>query len=101
MMARRAALVALLAAAALQSPVRAHLGSPDVFLESHAGPYRLLVTVRPPIAIPGVADVDVLTTSGDVREVHIVPLPLTGDGAKFAPVPDRAARSRSEEHTSE
>ena len=96
MMARRAALVALLVAAALQLPARAHLGSPDVFLESHAGPYRLLVTVRPPIAIPGVADVDVLTTSGDVREVHIVPLPLTGDGAKFAPVADRAARSQDD-----
>ena len=93
MMARRTAVVVLLVAAALQSPVGAHLGSPDVFLESHAGPYRLLVTVRPPIAIPGVADVDVLTTSGDVREVHIVPLPLTGDGAKFAPVADRAVRS--------
>ena len=83
----------LLMTAALHSPVGAHLGSPDVFLEGHAGPYRLLVTVRPPLAIPGVADVEVLTTSEDVREVHIVPMPLRGDGAKFAPVPDRAVRS--------
>jgi hypothetical protein len=52
-----------------------------------------LVTVRPPHAIPGVADVEVLTTSEDVRDVHIVPLPLTGAGAQFAPVPDRATRS--------
>ena len=88
-----AAIAAALMIAALQWPVRAHVGSPDVFLDSHAGPYRLLVTVRPPLAIPGVADVDVLTTSEDVREVHIVPLPLTGAGAKFAPVPDRAVRS--------
>ena len=79
--------------ALLQSPAGAHLGSPDVFLEGHAGPYRLLVTVRPPLAIPGVAGVEVLTTSEDVREVHIVPMPLRGDGAKFAPVPDRAVRS--------
>ena len=70
-----------------------HIGSPDVFLEGHAGPYRLLITVRPPIAIPGVADVDVLATSDDVHEVHIVPLPLGGAGAKFAPVPDRAVQS--------
>ena len=84
---------ALLTIAALPAPARAHLGSPDVFLEGNAGPYRLLVTVRPPLAIPGVADVEVLTTSDNVREVHIVPLPLRGDGAKFAPVPDRAVRS--------
>ena len=45
------------------------------------------------MAIPGVADVEVLATSDDVREVRIVPLPLTGAGAKFAPVPDRAEQS--------
>lgn len=88
----RVALVLVLAAS-LQLPVRGHVGSPDVFIEGLAGPYRLFVTVRPPVAIPGVADVEVLTTSDDVREVHIVPTPLTGDGARFAPVPDRAVRS--------
>ena len=72
---------------------RAHVGSPDVFLDGLAGPYRVLVTIRPPYAIPGVADVEVLTTSDDVREIHIVPLPLTGPGAEFAPVPDLASRS--------
>lgn len=86
-------LVLLLIATAFQSQTEAHVGSPDVFLEGHAGPYRLLVTVRPPTVIPGIADVEVLATSDDVREVRIVPLPLTGDGAKFAPVPDRAERS--------
>ena len=90
---RSALVAALLLATVLQWPARAHVGSPDVFLEAQAGPYRLFVTVRPPHAIPGVADVEVLTTSDDVRDVHIVPLPLTGDGAKFAPVPDRAVRS--------
>ncbi len=89
---RRAAIV-LLIATAFQSHPGAHVGSPDVFFEGHAGPYRLLVTVRPPQVIPGVADVEVLATSDDVREVRIVPLPLAGDGAKFAPVPDRAERS--------
>jgi len=77
----------------LQANVSAHIGSPDVFLESLAGPYRLLVTVRPPTVIPGVADVEVLATSDDVKEVRIVPTPLTGVGAQFAPVPDRAVRS--------
>jgi hypothetical protein len=73
--------------------LEAHVGSPDVFLDAAAGPYRLLVTVRPPHAIPGVADVEVRATSGDVQDVRIVPLPLTGPGAQFAPVPDRATRS--------
>ena len=49
--------------------------------------------MRPPYAIPGVADVEVLATSDDVRDVRIVPLPLTGPGAQFAPVADRAERS--------
>jgi len=73
--------------------VEAHVGSPDVFLDASAGPYRVLVTVRPPHAIPGVADVEVRSTTADVRDVRIVPLPLTGPGAEFAPVPDRAVRS--------
>lgn len=89
----RIAIALLLAAIAPQPRASAHVGSPDVFVESHAGPYRLLVTVRPPHAIPGVADVEVLTTSDDIREVRIVPLPLTGPGAQFAPVADRAERS--------
>ena len=87
-------LLLLLVAIAFQSHTGAHVGSPDVFLEGLAGPYRLLITVRPPQVIPGVADVEVLATSDDVREVHIVPLPLAGAGAKFAPVPDRAVPSK-------
>jgi len=71
----------------------AHVGSPDVFLDAQAGPYRLLVTVRPPYAVPGVADVEVLTTSPDIDDVRIVPLPLTGPGARFAPTADIATRS--------
>ncbi len=92
---RRVAAIAALCLA-LQIPAGAHVGSPDIFLETSAGPYRLLVTVRPPYAIPGIADVEVRATSDDVRDVRIVPLPLTGDGARFAPVPDRAERSRED-----
>jgi hypothetical protein len=87
------AFVSLACIIALQSRPSAHVGSPDVFLDGLAGPYRVLVTIRPPYAIPGVAEVEVLTTSDDVREMHIVPLPLTGEGAQFAPVPDVARRS--------
>jgi hypothetical protein len=31
-------------------------GSPDVFFEGQAGPYKLLVTIRPPQVVPGVAE---------------------------------------------
>jgi hypothetical protein len=77
-----------LLAAAL--PVAAHVGSPDVFYEGEAGPYRLLVTVRPPQVVPGVADVEIRSASADVRQVHIVPLILGFKGAQYAPVPDVA-----------
>ena len=88
-----AGLVAIAVIVALPSHAAAHIGSPDVFLDGQAGPYRIFVTIRPPHAIPGVADVEVLTTSDDVHEIRIVPLPLTGPGAQFAPVPDVASRS--------
>ena len=74
----------------------AHVGSPDVFYEGNAGPYRLLVTIRPPVVIPGVAEVEVRSTSNDVREVRVVPLPLRGPGAKFAPTPDVAQPSKDD-----
>jgi len=40
---------------------QAHVGSPDIYAEGAAGPYRLLVTVRPPLVIPGVAEIEVRT----------------------------------------
>jgi hypothetical protein len=95
------ATVVLCAAIAGATSVTAHVGSPDVFLEGRAGPYRLLVTVRPPHAIPGVADVEVQTPGGpgeDVDEIRIVPLPLAGLGAQFAPMPDVALRSHDDPH---
>jgi len=90
-------LAAALLAACASAGVSAHVGSPTVFLDGMAGPYRLLITVKPPYAIPGVAEVEVLSTD-DVREVRIVPLPLTGPGAQFAPVPDVAKRSAADPH---
>ena len=84
------------ALALLTNPVAAHVGSPDVFLDAQAGPYRALVTVRPPYAIPGVADVEVLVTTPGVSQVRVVPLPLTGPGASLPPVPDVAVRSAAD-----
>src|SRR5207245_7298932 len=88
-------LIWILVAAFVLAPraASAHIGSPDVFLDARAGPYRVLVTVRPPRAIPGVADVEVLSPANELTRVQIVPLPLTGPGAQFAPTPDVAVRS--------
>jgi hypothetical protein len=79
-------LFALVIAAAAQ----AHVGSPDVFFEGRAGPYPVFVTIRPPAAIPGTAEVEVRVREGSPARVRVTPTPLTGDGAKFAPAPDLA-----------
>jgi hypothetical protein len=92
----RTAIAALAAAAAAPHMAAAHIGSPDVFLDGQAGVYRLFVTIRPPRVIPGVADVEIFTNDLDVRDVRIVPLPLTGPGAQFAPASDLASRSTGE-----
>lgn len=88
------ATVLVILAAAI--PLAAHVGSPDVFFEGAAGPYRLFVTVRVPEVIPGVAEIQVRSESNDVREIQIVPLRLTGQGSQFAPTPDTAQRSQED-----
>ena len=74
----------------------AHVGSPDVFYEGAAGPYRLLVTIRPPVVVPGVAEIEIRAATPEVHSVHIVPMPLSGPGARFAPTPDLATRSKED-----
>ncbi len=87
-------LFACLAAMAL--PAAAHVGSPDVFYEGNAGPYRLLITIRPPQVVPGVAEIEIRSASPDVRAIHIVPLRLGYRDAQFPPVPDLAKPSRED-----
>jgi hypothetical protein len=81
---------ALCLAAALLAPqgARAHVGSPDVYADGSAGPYRLAVVIRPPLVIPGVAEVEVRAESPGVRSIAITPLALVGDAAKYPPTPD-------------
>lgn len=78
---------------ALPSPASAHIGSSEIFYESDAGPYKLFVTIRPPEVIPGVAEVSIRAAATDIQQLRIVPLPLSGEGARFAPVPDLAVRA--------
>jgi hypothetical protein len=76
----------------------AHVNSPDVFYDGYAGPYHLLVTLRPPAVVPGVAQVQVRSVSNDVNEINIRPLRMIGVGAKMAPLPDPAKRSKDDLH---
>jgi hypothetical protein len=71
----------------------AHVGSPDVYFEGKAGPYSVRVVVRVPPVIPGVAEVEVRTLSGNVTTVTMVPLRIQGLGAELAPVPDVGQRA--------
>lgn len=73
----------------------AHVGSPDVYYDGYAGPYHLLVTVRPPLVIPGLAEIEIRISS-DVTQVQIAPLRIVGPGARIAPTPDAAQRSASD-----
>ncbi len=81
----------------LALPLMAHVGSPDVYLEGAAGPYRLLVTVRPPVVIPGVAEVEVRALGEGVQRISITPTPMTGPGAQFAPTPDSAKQDPTDQ----
>ncbi len=80
-------------------PALAHVGSPDIYAEGNAGPYRLLVTVRPPPVIPGVAELEVrvadLNTPGSptVSGIDIAPIPLVGEASLHPPVGDRMKQS--------
>jgi len=71
---------------------QAHLNSPDLFHEGMAGPYKVLVTIRPPEVIPGVATIEVLASSPEPAKVTLVPMPMRGPGAISPPVADVAVQ---------
>jgi hypothetical protein len=77
-------------------PAWAHIGSPDVFVEDHAGPYRLFVTVRVPQVIPGIAEIGIRSEANDITKITVAPMQLTGPGSQYAPVPDVAERSKTD-----
>ena len=72
----------------LAALAQAHVGSPDIFFEGKAGPYSLFVTVRPPLTIPGVAELEVRSESPGIHDIKAVPLAITGAGSQYAPIPD-------------
>src|SRR3989442_9558020 len=86
----------LVAIAAWALPACAHVGSPDVFVEGNAGPYKLFVTVRVPQVIPGIAEIEIRSESNDVSAIRIAPMQLTGPGSQYPPAPEAAERSKDD-----
>lgn len=91
---RTIGLVVLVLAAAIS--LSGHVGSPDVYFEGDAGPYHLYVTVMVPQVIPGIAEIQVRSSSNVVEKIEIVPMRLSGAGSDFPPTPDVAERSKQD-----
>jgi hypothetical protein len=85
---RRAILALVFAVLAMTPRANAHVGSPDVYAEGNAGPYKLSIVIRPPLVIPGVAEVDVRVLTPGVRAINIAPLALVGEASKHPPTAD-------------
>lgn len=69
----------------------AHVGSPNVVFDGTAGVYPVRVIVRPPSVVPGLAEVIVRVSAGDVQRVLIRPV-FWRTGVAGAPKPDEAKR---------
>ena len=80
-------LALLILLAGTSRPVLAHVGSPDIALEGVAGPYRLLVSVKPPDVIPGTALVTVFMQNNGGVEVSAQPIYFYS-GSRGAPSAD-------------
>ena len=52
----------------------AHVGSPDVAIEGMAGPYHLLVSIKPPDVIPGTAMVTVFLQNSSGATISTQPV---------------------------
>ena len=69
-----------------------HIGSPDVWFEGAAGPYRVRAVVRMPRTVPGPAEVSVDVRGGTVTAVFVQA--LDGSTRAGAPPPEGAGRAR-------
>ncbi len=74
----------------------AHVNSPDVYFDGFAGPYHLLVTVKAPAVVPGIAQIEIRSADKDVERIEVLPLKMVGVGAKLAPSADAAQRSATD-----
>jgi hypothetical protein len=74
----------------------AHVGSPDVYAEGQAGAYRLSVVVRPPMVIPGVAEIEVRAETPGIGRIMVTPILMVGEASKHPPVPDALTRAETD-----
>ncbi|MFT4113663.1 hypothetical protein [Silvibacterium sp.] len=89
-------IVPLLMVLAAALPLHAHVGSPDVYEQGDAGPYKLFIVIRPPQVIPGVADIEVRSQTGGIDGIDITPIPMVGEASLHPPVPDAMKRPSSD-----
>ena len=84
---RRTLRVAAIACATLATS--AHVGTSNAYFDGLVGPYGIRVIVRTPGVIPGLAQISVRVTSGDVEQVTVRPL-RSDVGLAGSPPPDIA-----------
>ena len=72
----------------------AHVGSPDVYYEGNAGPYPVLVIVRLPGVVPGVAEVTVHVTGATPDRVTLFVNRYDATAAAPPPCRYRSERKR-------
>ena len=80
--------LAVMSVGVVAVPCSAHVGSPDVYFQGAAGPYHLIVTVRTPQMIPGVATVEVVSATPGITQISAVPTFIVGPGSKYPPAGD-------------
>ncbi len=74
----------------------AHVGNKDIYQTVDVGQYRLFVTVRTPLVIPGVAQLEVRSSGVPINSITVTPLPLTGEASKHPPTADAMKASSSD-----
>jgi hypothetical protein len=73
----------------ITTSAQAHVGSPTVFFQGLAGSYPIRVTIRPPGVVPGLAQIQVIVSSGDATKVTVRPV-RWDVGVKGSPAADTA-----------
>ena len=81
----RALAVALASALLGAASAAAHVGSPNVFFEGHAGVHAVRVVIRPPQTLPGLAQADIRVTDSDVTRISVRPAFLDASSETLPP----------------
>src|SRR5579883_112724 len=88
-------ILVVVAAALFTQPARAHVGSPNVFFEGHAGPYPVHVVIHPAEVIPGLAELSIRIDAENIKTVTALPIKWNA-GRMGAPPPDIAKPVRGD-----